>query len=232
MMKKILIILICLTSTLGVFAQDSQTSNPSNSTNEIHTLFHKGDGSCKIPLGYFIELNGGYTHFGHKSVFLPGISMGVILNHHWTVGIEGNFIVAPQSYHHHESIDSIGTKHHNNGLSGGYGGLLLEYTLFPQSKVHVSFPLLIGCGAISSTHHANGNDSINVTNDLYHNHFAHMEHFFVLEPGVKLEFNVISKLRIGFGISYRYSPGHDHLYTSPDMLNQLTGKISIRFGKF
>jgi hypothetical protein len=81
-MKKIMIILICWAFTLAVFAQDSQPSNTSTGTNEINTFFGKGSAICKIPLGYFIELTGGYTQFGHKSVFLPGISMGLILNHH------------------------------------------------------------------------------------------------------------------------------------------------------
>ena len=233
MMKKFLIILFCWTSTLAVFAQDTQPLSASNGTNEIRCLFSKGNGSCKIPLGYFIEANGGYTHFGHKSVFLPGISMGIILDHHWSVGIAGNFIVGPQgSHYHHSDSDSTGIKRHENSLTGGYGGLLLEYTLFPQSKVHLSFPLLIGCGAISSAHHEYNSDTVIVQNEGSHHNFSHMEHFFVLEPGVKLEFNVIKLMRVGLGISYRYSPGHDHLYTSPDMLNQLTGKISIRFGKF
>lgn len=228
-----MIILICWGCTLPVFAQDTQPSTASAGTNEIHTLFNKGSGTCKIPLGYFIELNAGYTHFGHKGVFLPGLSMGLILDHHWTIGMTGNFISNSEgSYHHHSGNDadndSIGTRRHESGLNGGYGGLLVEYTLFPRSKVHVSFPLTIGGGYIYRSHYGQLSDTTDSQNKWYH----HGNHFFVIEPGVKLEINVVKHLRVGLGISYRYSPEENHGITSPDLLNQLTGKLSLRFGKF
>jgi len=232
-MKKIMIILICWASSLAGFAQDTQPSVASTGTNEFHTLFSKGSGICKIPLGYFIEIDGGYSHFGHKSVFLPGISMGVILDHHWTVGLTGDFIDDPHgSHNHHADNDSTSNRKHSTRLNGGYGGLLLEYTLFPQSKIHVSFPLILGCGALYTSHQEHYNDSINLQNDWAHHKFSHVDHFFVIEPGVKLEFNVVKNLRVGLGISYRYSPDQNHRITSPDMLNQLTGKLTFCFGKF
>jgi hypothetical protein len=230
-MKRSLILLICWACTLSIFAQDTQTSTTSSNSNEIHTLFNKGSGTCKIPLGYFIEMDAGYTHFGHKSVLLPGISMGLILDHHWTIGMTGNFIMNSQgSNHHHSESDSIHTGKHESSNHGGYGGLLLEYTLFPRSKFHVSFPLIIGGGYIATSHHMEVNDSISSPSHKYWSH--HGESFFVLEPGVKLEVNVVKNLRIGLGISYRYSPEKNHRITSPDMLNQLTGKLTFRFGKF
>jgi hypothetical protein len=233
-MKKIMIIMICWASTLAVYAQDTLSSNASTGTNEIHTLFHKGSGSCKIPLGFFFELNEEYTHLGHKSFFLPGMSMGLILNHHWTIGMTGNFIPNSQGFHsqgnhkHQEDNDSTSARKHGNSLQGGYGGLLLEYILFPQSRIHVSFPLTIGSGYIYHSHLAHRSDSTDTDNKWSH----HGDSFFVIEPGVKLEINVIKHLRIDLGISYRYSPERDHRVTSPDLLNQLTGKLTIRFGKF
>jgi hypothetical protein len=233
-MKKIMIIMICWASTLAVYAQDTQSPGASTGTKEIKTIFGNGAGKCKIPVGYFIELNEAYSHFGHKSVFLPGISMGVILNHHWTIGMTGNFIPNSQGFHsqgsqnHHEDNDSTGTRKHGNNLQGGYGGVLLEYILFPQSRIHVSFPLTIGGGYIYHSHLAHLSDSTDSQNKWYH----HGDHFFVIEPGVKLEINVVKHLRVDLGISYRYSPERDHRVTSPDMLNQLTGKLTFRFGKF
>jgi len=229
-MKKIVIMMFCWVFALTVFSQDSQTTTRATGTNEIHTLFHKGDGTCKIPLGYFIEVSDGYARFGHKSVALPGMSMGIILNHHWTVGLTGNFFQDSHgSFYHHGDNDSTTTvgKHHSS-LSGGYGGFLVEYALFPKSKFHVSFPLTIGSGFVSHSHYGYANDSTTTENKW----FYHQSHFFVIEPGVKLVVNVIKKMQIDLGISYRYSPGKNHLVTSPDMLNQLTAKLALRFGKF
>jgi hypothetical protein len=39
-------------------------------------------------------------------------------------------------------------------------------------------------------------------------------------------------LRIGLGISYRYAPDLDLKNTSSNLINQFTGKLSLRFGKF
>jgi hypothetical protein len=158
--------------------------------------------------------------------------MGVILNHHWTIGLTGNFLASQHGdyrYHHQEN-DSINHSRHENSTQGGYGGLLLEYTLFPQSKVHVSFPLIIGFGHVNYTHEKFIDDTATSTSTKEWVH--HGETFFVVEPGVKLEVNVVKHLRIGLGISYRYSPENSRLVTSPDMFNQLTGKLSLRFGKF
>jgi len=227
-----MIILICWASASQIYAQGTQHPGVPADTNEFHTIFHKGDGTHKIRLGYFVELSAGYTHFGKRANFLPGISGGLILNHHWTVGVTGNFFGSMDGMHNRQfPNDTAGPGRERRSLHGGYGGLLLEYTLFPRSKVHVSFPLIIGGGMVSESRPLNPPDSA-IFQDGFTHHFYHGEHFFVLEPGVKLELNVIKKLRVGLGISYRYSPERDRRVTSPESLNQLTARLSIRFGKF
>jgi len=233
-MKKITIMMFCLASTFAVVAQHRQTTADSTGRNDIHSLFHKGSGKCNIPLGYFIEMNGGYTHFGKRSEFIPGMSMGLILNHHWTIGITGSFFGNMQGGNmhgnnfHRNQNDTAGSVKHHSGLSGSYGGLLFEYTLMPRSKVHLSFPLIIGSGSVTREHRELLSDSTETTNKWE----RHTKHFFVIEPGVKLEVNVIKHMRIGLGISYRYSPEWNRWVTSPDLLNQFTARLSLRFGKF
>ena len=68
--------------------------------------------------------------------------------------------------------------------------------------------------------------------DWHHQSFSHGDGFFVVEPGVKLELNVIKKLRVGLGISYRYSPNLDHRNTSTDVMDQFIARLSFRFGKY
>jgi hypothetical protein len=234
-MKKITILLICWVSTLAVFSQDTLPSTTSIGTSEIHTIFGHCKGTCKIPLGFFIEMNGGYSMFGSKSVFLPGMSMGMILNHHWAIGITGSFIGDPNGLHYNNIYyDSTASKMRGAYLEGGYGGLLLEYILLPNSRVHIAFPLMIGFGSMDYTRSYHHNDSIfanNSHNELRHDYISR-DQFFVIEPGVRLEFNMIKHLRIGLGISYRYSPDFDLKNTSPDLLNQFTARLSFRLGKF
>ena len=222
--------MVCWVFSQALIAQDAQPAKSSADKDEMHTIFGKHAGKCKVPLGYFIELSGGYTQFGHKSVFLPGMSMGLILNHHWTIGISGNFagggVHFPNIYY-----DSTTGSMHGASLMGGYGGLLLEYTLLPKSRIHVVFPLMIGGGYMyySNQHHHNMSSAS--FQDWQHSTIS-ADHFFVVEPGVKVECNVVKKLRIGLGISYRYSPDLKLQNTSPDLINQFTAKLSLRFGKF
>ncbi len=235
-MKKLTIMLICWVSSLAVFAQDTVTTNTtSRSTNEIHTIFGNRTGKCQISHGFFIELNGGYSMFGSKSVFLPGMSMGVILDHHWTIGATGSFIGDPHGLHYNNIYyDSATSKMNGAYLNGGYGGLLLEYTLMPRSRVHLVFPLMIGFGSMDYTSSSRRIDSIVVNNSFkeYHHGYISRDVFFVIEPGIRLEFNMVKSLRLGVGISYRYSPDFKLENTSPDLLNQFTAKLTLRFGKF
>ncbi len=230
-MKIKLIIIICLTFTLAAFSQGHKTASDTASY-KINTVFGNHHGCCKIPLGYFIEFDAGYTRFGHKNVFLPGISMGLILNHNWTVGLTGSFIGNPQGLHYrHVYYDTTGQTNNSANLGGGFGGALIEYTLFPKSRLHVSFPLMIGGGylywnRVSSDYH---------TQNLlgsYSNHSGSGTHFFVIEPGVKMEVNLAKMFRLGLGVSYRYAPDLDLKHASENLINQFTAKLSLRFGKF
>jgi len=234
-MKAKLIIIICLVSSLQVFAQGHKaSSDTSSSAYRINTVFGCNHGSCKIPLGYFVEFDAGYTRFGHHNVMMPGISMGLILNHHWSVGMTGSFIGNPQGLHfHHTHTDSTGEEvKKSRDLRGGFGGALLEYTLFPQSRVHVSFPLMIGGGYLYwSDVHTSDNNITMPDADSHHNN-NHGDHFFVVEPGVKLEVNLAKAFRLGLGVSYRYAPDLDLHHAPDNLVNQFNAKLSLRFGKF
>lgn len=232
-MKKIMIVLICWVCGLAVFAQDVQPTKSSAETNEIKTLFGNGKGAKKIPLGYFFELNGGYSQFGHKNVFLPGMSLGVILDHHWTVGLSGSFIGVMDGLRFNNIYyDSVSNSMKGANLKGGYGGLLLEYTLFPNSRLHLAFPLLIGGGYMFYSQQSNHDSIQDNYNHGFHHNYISSDNFFVVEPGVRLECNIIRKLRLGLGVSYRYSPDLKLKNTPSDLINQFTAKLSLRFGKF
>lgn len=212
-----------------VFAQGKNaTPDSSSSAYRMNTIFGCSHGKPHIPLGYFVEFDAGYTRFGHHNVFLPGISAGIILNHHWTIGMTGSFIGNPQGLHmHHGHSDSTGQQNSSANLKGGFGGALFEYTLFPKSRVHVSFPLMIGGGYMywSQVHYPNGSSK-------YYHPFNFGNSFFVIEPGVKMELNMSKMLRLGLGVSYRYAPDPDLKYASENFINQFTLKLSLRFGKF
>ena len=232
-MKKIIFLLLAIVMIVPVFSQEKQsTETTSKDDLQMKTLFGKKDHQHKIPMGYFVELNAGYTRFGTKDVLLPGLNFGMILNHNWAIGLSGSF-VANTNYLHFQNIyyDFQTQQMAEARLGGGFGGLLLEYTLLPRSVVHVSFPLMIGVGYMA---YYDKNYSYSSGQPYYHHNQNTIDedYFFVVEPGIRAEFNIIKRLRIGLGVSYRYTPDLELVKTSAELINQFNAKLSIRIGKF
>jgi hypothetical protein len=71
-MKKILLILVLILTRVSLFSQDEHMVKPSGSEQEIKTLFKKS--VHPIKLGYTIGLDGVYTQFDGKNVFLGELS--------------------------------------------------------------------------------------------------------------------------------------------------------------
>jgi hypothetical protein len=232
-MKKIIFLFLAFAMVIPVFSQEKQTTETKSFDElQMKTLFGNKEHKRHITLGYFVEMNAGYTQFDTKDVFLPGLNFGMILNHNWAIGLSGSF-VANTNYLYFSDIyyDEYTKQMSEARLGGAYGGLLIEYILLPRSVVHVSFPLMIGGGYM-----AYYNDDLYYTSGYPYNYYEHQaiddDGFFVIEPGVKAEFNIIKKLRLGVGVSYRYTPDLDLVNTPSDLINQFTGRLSIRFGKF
>ena len=233
-MKKILSLLL-LVIFLGatVVAQEDFSKKPDNNDqDDIKTLFKKGK-KCKKPhIGYFLGPEFAYTQFsGNKSVFLLGINMGVTLNHWISVGLAGYGIVNSGNLEYKDMFyDDINKKWQSANLYGGYGGLLIEFTVIPKSVVHVSFPLLIGGGGLTYLYRPDYVDKY----DWSGLESIDWDSFFVIQPGVKAEFNILKFFRIGIGVSYRYTPDLDLQQSKSSKLNinQFNANLSLKFGKF
>jgi hypothetical protein len=233
-MKKILVLLSAMLLSFPLFSQEDLSDVKTGSKEfKVNTLFGKDSHHQKIQVGGFIEMNAGYTKFGSKNVFLPGMNIGVILNHNWSVGLAGSFIANPgnlyyENIYHPDELSAM----YGANMVGGYGGGLFEYTAFPKSVVHFSVPVIIGAGYFAYVDDLYYGNNYNYD---YHNwdyNTIDWNVCFVVEPGVKLEFNIVKMLRLGLGVSYRYSPNFELVNTPTDLINQFTGRFSIRFGKF
>ena len=93
-----------------------------------------------------------------------------------------------------------------------YGGLKLEYTPNPNSAVHVSFPLLIGGGMARVDSASNYRNNFGRFGGKDYNKNGNRESngretdFWVIQPGINIEANVIRFLKIYAGASYRITP--------------------------
>jgi len=218
-MKRFALLLASLFLVIVVNAQQETTK----STDEINTVFGKG-GNTKI--GWFIGIDPGYTQFDKRDVWLGGLSVGMIINHNFTIGLSGRGWVNRQGMFYPNVTDTAGAY-----LEGGYGGLLLEYTLFPKSLIHVTFPVLIGGGGAS---YISDKEYKSIEDDDWDTHHQNIDTdgFFVLEPGVRAELNILKFMRLNAGISYRYVGGLQLINTSSTMMDNFTATVGLKFGKF
>jgi hypothetical protein len=56
--------------------------------------------------------------------------------------------------------------------------------------------------------------------------------FFVIEPSVRAEINILRFMRLNAGVSYRYTDNLQLVNTSTDMINNFTAMVGLKFGKF
>ncbi len=212
--------LILMSSTLW-----SQTSE---NNDEIKTIFSNNGNTTNGGYGG-IMLN--YTQIADRDAIVIGAKGGWLINHSFTIGLGGNAFITEPIYDM-----NLMEKYE---YAGGYGGLLLEPVIGAKNPVHIAFPILIGAGGISyNNHYGNEND------DWYdeENGYEDSDAFFVLEPGVEIEFNLVKFMRFAITGSYRYTSNIGLEYRTESVKGQPIGGndilrgwnigLSLKFGKF
>ncbi|OEK02771.1 hypothetical protein BFP97_15095 [Roseivirga sp. 4D4] len=213
MKKTTITICLLLIATLA-FSQEDR---------EMKTLF--GNGGIYSHGGYG-GITTSYSSIDNRDAILIGGRGAWLINHRIGIGLAGTGFLTEartdtQLNNRYEYI-------------GGYGGLFLEFIVNPESPVHLSFPITIGAGGIAYSRAHNsfrGGDFDFFEEDS--------QAFFVVEPGIELELNVIKFMRVAFGVSYRHTSDIELNYASSgqaiapkDALRGLSGGVTLKFGKF
>jgi len=229
---KICTLFIALLSVILLQAQEEE---------EMKLLFNKKDKpeKEKIDNGGYGSVNAGWTQIDGKDAMVIGARAAWIANHHFSLGLAGRGFFNNFNNDTYYDPDYDPNYDPTYSLSGGYGGLLLEPIIAPMSPVHVSFPILIGAGGVATT-------PVNWKYIDYNNYYYYSsDAYFVIEPGVDLEFNITKFFRIAVGGSYRYTSDiylqHKYLNNldetvyknvSKDALRGFNVDLSLKFGWF
>jgi hypothetical protein len=216
-MKKTVLFILLIFSFVLVQAQDMYQSD------EVRTLFSRNRSN-----GFYGAFTMSYSNIGGYDALVTGGRGAFIFDHAFAIGFGGYGFVNNLNYNYYHNS-------HDNRLSlaGGYGGLLLEPIIAGRSPVHVAFPVLIGGGGVTLV-------------DLYGwdywgpgYEYAY-DAFFVIEPGVELEFNLARWFRNAASVTYRHTSNID-LYRPDSDLDERYGSDALRgfnygltfkFGKF
>ena len=219
----VLFVVISITTT----GQNTDIS----STDEMQTIFGN---SATQSIGGFGAFETGYTRVNNLDAIYIGGRGALLINHSLAIGAGGKGFISESVYDNNLQNDYE--------YSGGYGGLIIEPILAWRQPVHVTFPIMVGAGGISYIKHWGEYDYENsyIDEDSYA--------FFVFEPSVEIEFNIIKWMRLAITGSYRYTSDIDLEYKrnvtstaggfsdarigSIDMLRSFNIGMSMKFGKF
>lgn len=215
--KYIHLLLFFLSSVLLHAQQYVDTHNPDD--DRIKSLLGRendlnGFGAVDLKIGDFIGeralLVGSYGGFIINRKYLFGLAgYGIATNVEFEGRIPGESEIKPLNLH------------------GGYGGIMIGLTLAPRELIHVSMPIVFGAGAVDI-----------VDKDFFVNNPADSEFtiensaFFIVEPGLQVEFNMTNYFRFGVGATYRHIAGTDLSNLKDDDISGLNAILSFRFGRF
>jgi hypothetical protein len=210
-MKAKNLLLLLLLIPAFVTAQDNQ---------EMQTLFGKTN-----HLGWWVSPEFAYTKVDGRDAWLGGISGGIISNHSFSIGLAGYGVMNSNNLAYENILDTQTVY-----LYSGYGGLKLEYRLYPLKQINIAFPLLIGGGGV-------GYSTWNWHSDYHHNHYESngdyyyiWDGFFVLEPGVTVGINILKFMRLNAGVSYRYVPSVNLPKLDKNAMSNFNATVALQFG--
>ena len=179
------------------------TANAQDNQNEYRSIFNKKS-DRKTSHGGYGSFGVGYTNIDEKDAILLNFKGAWVINHSISLGFAGT------------------------GFFNG--GFFFEPILLAKSPVHLTFPILIGGGGVS-TIPQNYWD----WDDSYYPYDYDI--FFLVEPGVELEFNMVKFFRVALGASYRWTNGiilqeSADLSVAPDALDGFNFYMNFKFGKW
>jgi hypothetical protein len=189
---------------------------------EMQTVF-KGQG---------IQRSGGYAAISNKFTTINGdyaniaeIYGGWFVNSKFLIGLSAsgstNYIPVPYAF-----SEKPGKK---MTYQYGQAGLMTEYVFASNRRIHLVGNLTTGAGFIMQYNRNNWDD------------FDHWDDrddeedpncFFVMEPGVQVEFNILKWMRFAPGVSFRKTFGASSDGLSDSDLSNVSYNLTLKFGRF
>lgn len=218
-----LTVAVLLASAVSAFGQTD--SNP-----QMKTVF--GDPEVSS-IGGFGAIGFGYTEVGSQDAIYFSAQGAAIVNHNMAIGGGGKAFISRVAYDQNLNDDF--------NYVGGYAGLIVQPIVGWNQPVHVSFPVLIGGGGIGYIKHWGEYED-----DDYEFDDEDSYAFFVVEPGLEVEFNMVKWMRLAATVSYRYTtdiklryrplegqnPSQTAYIAPNDMLRGINVGLVFKFGRF
>jgi len=177
----------------------------------------------------------GWTQINGKSAVSFGGRGAWVANHYFALGLAGTGFYS-------DAFDIPNKVNSTYAMYGGYGGIMIEPIIASMSTFHVSFPILFGGGGVIAS---NYDMYYPYTDNYYTNYYEDMDPYFIFQPGVELEVNIVKFFRLALGVSYKLTDGVNLQYkyfddnNNPQVINidkkaidGWVATITFKFGKF
>jgi hypothetical protein len=190
----------------------------------ISTIFsnrgHRGSGGYGAISNKFTSINGDFAN-------MVEVYGGWYVGHRFLLGLGGaattNYIPVPE----------VHSTNPGKRMSYEYGqcGLMTEYVIASDRAVHLAFQMFAGSGFTLQYLRPDW-ESDEYWNDYEHDYEYDPNWFFVAEPGVKVEVNLLRWMRFCPGVSYRIAQGSNGRGLSDEKINGTSVNLTLKFGKF
>src|SRR5690606_23075696 len=166
-----------------------------------------------------------------QDALLVGARGAWIIDHRLSIGIAGHGLVTavPNAAYDAHLIEQGEVPLRRSSMYMGYGGLLIEPVVAYRSPVHITLPVIVGAGGVTYGYSSCLPEDFD---PLTHEDRYDAQAFFVVEPGIELEMNIIPLLRVGIGASYRYTTDLNLPATPKDALRGINVGITVKVGAF
>ena len=186
---------------------------------ENETIFRKSP--IKRSGGY-VAISNKFTSINGEFANMPGIYGGWFINRKLMLGVgvaaTTNYIPVPSSF----------SNFPGDKMTYQYGqfGLMTEYVVASTRKVHLAVNLLTGSGFTMQYDRRDFDDWD------FDDYEEDPNFFFLMEPGVQVEFNLLKWMRFSPGVSYRRAFGSNSNGLSDSDLSNMSYNLTLKFGFF
>jgi hypothetical protein len=182
------------------------------SVNDSPTLFDSTP--SHNPFNIYFAPSLGATTLNHHLAADVGVRGVYLLDEHWGVGLAAHAMGWDGKDGPNPTLDD------RREIGAAYGGLLVEYRLFPEYVVHGLFDATLGGGVVCTD---DGRDDESCQG---------RRGFMMLETTSNVEVNLTHYLRLSAGAGYRFAVASEHDGVSGGDLGGFVVRSSIALGWF
>ncbi|MEP5341324.1 MAG: hypothetical protein ABJL44_17175 [Algibacter sp.] len=168
--------------------------------------------------GVYVGLSTYYGTIDKKDTYSSAFKIAYVANQEFEIGFE--------AVGFYTDLNNQGLSNNDRDLLGIYGGLHLEPILFGKSKLNLSFPLLIGGGAVVLLDGDIEDAEHTIDDDDW-------DAIFVVEPGINILYNISRYIQLEAGVRHRFSSKIDlESEYNLSRINGFSAGIGLKIGVF